>query len=53
MSDWSEIYDENWNIKSEILQEFMSESFRECIQNLRQMKEKFPQFYQMIEEALK
>ncbi len=53
MSDWSEIYDENWNIKSEILQEFMSEPFREYIQNLRQMKEKFLQFYQMIEEALK
>lgn len=53
VSDWSEIYDENWNIKSEILQEFMSEPFREYIQNPRQMKEKFPQFYQMIEEALK
>ena len=52
VSDWSEIYDSDWNVRSEILQEFMSEPFREYIENPGRMREKFPEFYRMIEEAL-
>lgn len=53
VDDWSEIYDEDWNIKPENLAEFMSESFREYIMNPEKLKKEFPKFYGIIEEALK
>lgn len=52
VSDWSEIYDQNWNVRTEILKEFMSEPFREYIENPKRMEIEFPEFYQMIKEAL-
>lgn len=52
VSDWSEIYDQNWNVRPEILKEFMSEPFREYIENPKRMEIEFPEFYQMIKEAL-
>lgn len=52
VSDWSEIYDDNWNINSELLQEFMSEPFREYIQNPDRLRERFPEFYELIREAV-
>lgn len=52
VSDWSEIYDENWNINSELVQEFMSEPFREYIQNPDRLRERFPEFYELIREAV-
>lgn len=53
VDDWSEIYDEDWNIKPENLAEFMSESFRQYIMNPEKLKKEFPKFYEIIEEALK
>lgn len=52
VSDWSEIYDQNWNVRPEILKEFMSEPFREYIENPKRMEIGFPEFYQMIKEVL-
>ena len=52
VTDWSEIYDEDWNIKSELLQEFASEPFREYIQNPDRLRNEFPDFYEMIKEAV-
>lgn len=51
VDDWSEIYDENWNIRSEILQEFVSEPFREYIENPERLKKEFPEFYELIREV--
>lgn len=53
VDDWSEIYDEDWNIKPENLQEFTSEAFREYVTNPERLKKEFPKFYGIIEEALK
>lgn len=52
VDDWSEIYDEEWNIKLELLQEFMAEPFREFIENSERLKKEFPEFYKLIEEAV-
>lgn len=52
VSDWSDIYDDAWNVRAEILQEFVSEAFREYIQNPRRMEKEFPEFYQLIREGL-
>lgn len=52
VTDWPEIYDENWNIRPELLQEFMSEPFREYIENPERMKKEFPEFYELIKEAV-
>ena len=52
VSDWSEIYDQNWNVRTEILKEFMSEPFREYIENPKRMEIEFPEFYQMIKELV-
>lgn len=51
-NDWSEIYDENWNIRGELLQEFISEPFREYILNPERLKNDFPDFYELIKEAV-
>lgn len=53
INDWSEIYDENWNVKSEIAQEFISEPFREYIENPERLKNEFSEFYDLIEEAMR
>lgn len=53
VNDWSEIYDENWNVKSEIAQEFVSEPFREYIENTERLKNEFSEFYDLIEEAMR
>lgn len=50
--DWSEIYDENWKLRGELLQEFISEPFREYILNLEQLKNDFPDFYKLVKEAV-
>lgn len=52
VNDWSEIYDENWNVRSEILQEFISEPFREYIQNPERLKNEFSEFYELIREMV-
>ena len=52
VNDWSEIYDENWNIKPENLQEFVSEPFRDYFENTERRKKEFPEFYKMIEEVI-
>lgn len=51
-NDWSEIYDDNWNIKPELMQEFMSEPFREYIMNPKRTKNEFPEFYELIREVV-
>lgn len=53
VEDWSEIYDANWNVRSEVLQEFVSEIFREYIQNPERLKQEFQEFYNLIEEGIK
>lgn len=52
VNDWAEILDENWKIRSEVLQEFASEPFREYIQNREVLEKKFPEFYELIKEAV-
>lgn len=51
-NDWDEIYDENWNIRDDKMWEFMSEPFREYMQNPGRLKEKYPEFYKLIREAV-
>lgn len=53
VEDWSEIYDANWNVRSEVLQEFVSEIFREYIQNPERLQQEFQEFYNLIEEGIK
>lgn len=53
INDWSELYGENWNIRPELLMEFISEPFREYIQNPEHMRKNFPEFYELFEEAVK
>ncbi|MBP3543439.1 MAG: hypothetical protein J6J86_04360, partial [Lachnospiraceae bacterium] len=48
INDWSEAYDENWNIRPELLMEFISEPFREYIQNPEHMRRNFPEFYELF-----
>lgn len=50
--DWDEIYDENWRIRDEKLWEFISEPFREYIQNPKALKAKYPEFYNFVKEAV-
>lgn len=50
VTDWDEIYDENWNIRDELLWEFISEPFREYIENPNYLKEKYSEFYELIKE---
>lgn len=52
VNDWSEIYDENWRIRPKVLQEFISEPFREFIENPERLKNDFPEFYKLIKEAV-
>lgn len=51
-NDWSEIYDENWNVRTELIAEFISEPFREYVKNPQRLKNDFPEFYQLIKEAV-
>ena len=53
VEDWSEIYDANWNVRSEVLQEFVSEIFREYIQNPERLQQEFQECYNLIEEGIK
>ena len=52
VDDWSEIYDAHWNVKSEILKEFISEPFREYISNPQKLRKEFPEMYKLIKEAV-
>ena len=51
-NDWSEIYDDNWNIRPELMREFLSEPFREYIMNSKRTKDEFPEFYELIREVV-
>lgn len=53
VNDWSEIFDENWNVRPELLQEFISEPFREYILNPERLKKEFPEFYNLLEDVLR
>lgn len=52
IQDWSELLDANMLVKPELLAEFVSEPFREYIEQPEYLKQAFPQFYQMINEVL-
>ncbi len=52
INDWSELLDENMEIKQELLAEFISEPFREYVQNPERLKTGFPDLYEMIKEAV-
>ncbi len=52
VNDWSEIYNEQWEIRGELLQEFISEPFREYIENPKRLKDYFPDFYELIRETV-
>lgn len=52
IQDWSELLDANMLVKPELLAEFVSEPFREYIEQPEHLKQVFPQFYQMISEVL-
>lgn len=52
VNDWTEIFDENWNIKPNILLEFISEPFREYIENQSRLKSQYPEFYDLIKEVV-
>lgn len=52
VNDWDEIYDENWNIRDDKMWEFMAEPFREYIENPGRLEKNFPEFYDLIKEAV-
>ena len=52
INDWSELLDENMDVRPELLAEFMAEPFREYIQNQKRLKNDFPEFYAIIREAV-
>ena len=52
MDDYSEIFDDNWVIKPELLKEFVSEPFRVYMKDPEMMKAKYPEFYDLITEAI-
>lgn len=51
VNDWDEIYDENWNIRDDRLLEFVSEIFREYIENPQRIEKEYPEFYKLIKEV--
>lgn len=53
VSDFSEIYDENMEIRTDIMLEYISEPFREYMQNPERVKTEFASFYDLFERALK
>lgn len=52
IKDWSELLDEEMNVRPELLAEFISEPFREYIQNPKRLKKEFPEFYELIKEMV-
>ncbi|WP_320990745.1 minor capsid protein [Hungatella sp.] len=48
INDWSELLDENMEVKPELVAEFISEPFREYITNPERLKTEFPDFYELI-----
>lgn len=52
INDWSELMDDDMKVKPELLEEFVSEPFREYIQNPDRLKNEFPDFYELIREAV-
>lgn len=52
VNNWDEIYDENWNIRDDKMWEFMAEPFREYIENPERLEKNFPEFYDLIKEAV-
>ena len=52
IDDWSELLDEEMCIKPELLVEFISEAFREYIENPERLEKEFPKFYKMIMRAV-
>ena len=52
IEDWSELLDEKMNVRPELLGEFISEPFREYIQDPKRLKKEFPEFYELIREMV-
>lgn len=52
INDWTELLDENMNVRSELLAEFISEPFREYIQNPERLKKEFSEFYELVKEIV-
>ena len=49
----SQAFDKNGNIRTERMLEFVSEMFREYLENPMNLAENHPEYYALIEEALK
>lgn len=52
IDDWSELLDDDMRIRPEIVAEFISEPFREYVENTERLKRDFPEFYELIREAV-
>ena len=52
IQDWSELLDEKMNIRPELLGEFISEPFKEYIQDPERLRKEFPEFYKLIKEMV-
>ncbi len=52
ISDWSELLDAEMRIRPELLAEFISEPFREYIENPKHLEKAFPEFYEMIKRGV-
>lgn len=52
IQDWSELLDEKMNIRPELLGEFISEPFKEYMQNPERLRREFPEFYKLIKEMV-
>lgn len=52
IQDWSELLDEKMNIRPELLGEFISEPFKEYMQDPERLRREFPEFYKLIKEIV-
>lgn len=52
IDDWTELMDEEMHIYPDFLLEFISEPFREYIENPKRLEIEFPEFYEMIKGAV-
>lgn len=52
INDWSELLDGEMRINPELLEEFISEIFREYIENTERLEKEFPVFYEMVKRAV-
>ncbi|MEG0687180.1 MAG: minor capsid protein [Hungatella sp.] len=48
INEWSELLDDDMRVKPELVAEFVSEPFREYVENPERLQHEFPEFYELI-----